>query len=214
MLDHVLDSVRGAHVDSQWLGRSTGATDSFSIGLSRLCRDIGDEHTSPILRQAARRRSADAHSTTCHDRNLICECWQRNTPVGRSPGDCRGEVPYRREVLVSAGYVVRRVLMFFVVVWAATTFIFFLPKLAPGRNPVMERIGMMVATGGVNTGGLQEMVEAYQKKFGLDKPLLEQYLTYLGDISHLDFGYSLMLYPTKVVDVILTALPWTIGLLT
>jgi peptide/nickel transport system permease protein len=114
---------------------------------------------------------------------------------------------------VSAGYVVRRILMFFVVVWAATTFIFFLPKMAPGRNPVMERIGMMVATGGVNTGGLQEMVEAYQKKFGLDKPLHEQYLTYLGDISHLDFGYSLMMYPTKVVDVILIAMPWTVGLL-
>jgi peptide/nickel transport system permease protein len=109
--------------------------------------------------------------------------------------------------------VVRRVLLFFVVVWAATTFIFFLPKMAPGRDPVMERIGMMVATGGVNTGGLQQMVEAYQKKFGLDKPLLEQYLTYLGDISHLDFGYSLMQYPTRVIDVILTALPWTIGLL-
>jgi peptide/nickel transport system permease protein len=103
--------------------------------------------------------------------------------------------------------------MFFVVVWAATTFIFFLPKLAPGRNPVMERIGMMVATGGVNTGGLQEMVEAYQKKFGLDKPLFEQYLTYLGDVLHLDLGYSLMQYPTRVIDVILTALPWTIGLL-
>jgi len=114
---------------------------------------------------------------------------------------------------VSAAYVVRRVLLFFVVVWAATTFIFFLPKMAPGRNPVMERIGMMVATGGVNTGGLQQMVEAYQKKFGLDKPLWEQYLTYLSDISHLDFGYSLMLYPTKVVDVIWTAMPWTIGLL-
>lgn len=114
---------------------------------------------------------------------------------------------------MSAAYVVRRVLLFFVVVWAATTFIFFLPKMAPGRNPVMERIGMMVATGGVNTGGLQQMVEAYQKKFGLDKPLWEQYLTYLSDISHLDFGYSLMLYPTKVVDVIWTAMPWTIGLL-
>jgi len=55
---------------------------------------------------------------------------------------------------VSAAYVVRRVLLFFVVVWAATTLIFFLPKMAPGRNPVVERIGMMMATGGVNTGNL------------------------------------------------------------
>ena len=115
---------------------------------------------------------------------------------------------------MSAAYVVRRVLLFFVVVWAATTFIFFLPKLAPGRNPIVERIGMMVATGGVNSAGMQSMVDAYEAKFGLNKPLWQQYLTYLGDLSHGDFGYSLMLYPTKVVDIILVSMPWTIGLLT
>jgi peptide/nickel transport system permease protein len=104
--------------------------------------------------------------------------------------------------------------LFFVVVWAATTFIFFLPKLAPGRNPIVERIGMMVATGGVNSAGMQSMVDAYEAKFGLNKPLWQQYLTYLGDLSHGDFGYSLMLYPTKVVDIILVSMPWTIGLLT
>ncbi|HLZ29522.1 MAG TPA: ABC transporter permease [Chloroflexota bacterium] len=115
---------------------------------------------------------------------------------------------------MSAGYVVRRVLLFFVVVWAATTFIFFLPKLAPGRNPIVERIGMMVATGGVNSAGMKAMVDAYEAKFGLDKPLWQQYLTYLGDLSHGDLGYSLMLYPTKVLDIILVSIPWTIGLLT
>jgi len=115
---------------------------------------------------------------------------------------------------VSAAYVVRRVLLFFVVVWAATTLIFFLPKMAPGRNPVVERIGMMMATGGVNTGNIQAMVEAYESKFGLDKPLWQQYVTYLADLARLDFGYSLMLYPTKVIDVIRISMPWTIGLLT
>jgi peptide/nickel transport system permease protein len=116
--------------------------------------------------------------------------------------------------VVSAAYVVRRVLLFFVVVWAATTLIFFLPKMAPGRNPVVERIGMMMATGGVNTGNIQAMVEAYESKFGLDKPLWQQYVTYLADLARLDFGYSLMMYPTKVIDVILISMPWTIGLLT
>ena len=115
---------------------------------------------------------------------------------------------------MSAAYVVRRILLFFVVVWAATTFIFFLPKLAPGRNPIVERIGMMIATGGANASGMQAMVDAYQKKFGLDKPLWQQYLTYLADLSHLDFGYSLMQYPTTVAEIIRGAIPWTIGLLT
>jgi peptide/nickel transport system permease protein len=115
---------------------------------------------------------------------------------------------------MTVSFVVRRILLFFVVVWAATTLIFFLPKLAPGRNPVVERIGMMVATGGVNASGMQAMVDAYQAKFGLDKPLWQQYLTYLGDVSHLDFGYSLTQYPTTVLEVIRTALPWTLTLLT
>jgi peptide/nickel transport system permease protein len=115
---------------------------------------------------------------------------------------------------MTVGFVIKRILLFFVVVWAATTLIFFLPKLAPGRNPVVERIGMMVATGGVNASGMQAMVDAYQAKFGLDKPLWQQYLTYLGDLSHLDFGYSLTQYPTTVLDVIKTALPWTLTLLT
>lgn len=114
---------------------------------------------------------------------------------------------------MSAAYAVRRILLFFVVVWAAMTFIFFLPKLAPGRNPIVERIGMMMATGGVNTGNIQAMVDAYQAKFGLDKPLWQQYVTYLSDLSHLDFGYSLMQYPTTVLEIIRTAMPWTIGLL-
>ena len=114
---------------------------------------------------------------------------------------------------MSAGYVVRRVLLFFVVVWAATTFIFFLPKLAPGRNPIVERIGMMIATGGSNAAGMQAMVDAYQKKFGLDKPLWQQYLTYMADLSHFDFGYSLAQYPTTVLEIIRSAMPWTIGLL-
>jgi peptide/nickel transport system permease protein len=115
---------------------------------------------------------------------------------------------------MSAAYVIRRILLFFVVVSAATTLIFFLPKLAPGRNPIVERIGMMVATGGVNASGMQAMVDAYQAKFGLDKPLWQQYLTYVADISHLDFGYSLTQYPTAVLEVIRTALPWTLTLLT
>jgi peptide/nickel transport system permease protein len=115
---------------------------------------------------------------------------------------------------MSVAYIIRRILLFFVVVWAATTLIFFLPKLAPGRNPVVERIGMMVATGGVNASGMQAMVDAYQAKFGLDKPLWQQYLTYLADISHLDFGYSMTQYPTTVLEVIRTALPWTLTLLT
>jgi peptide/nickel transport system permease protein len=115
---------------------------------------------------------------------------------------------------MSISYVIKRVLLFFVVVWAATSFIFVLPKLAPGRNPVVERLGMMAASGGIMQGAIDAMAKSYEAKFGLDQPVWKQYLTYVGDVSHLDFGYSLMLYPARVTDLIAVALPWTIGLLT
>ena len=50
-------------------------------------------------------------------------------------------------------------------------------------------------------------------RFGLDQPLWRQYLTYLGDVARLDFGYSIANYPRTVVSIMGDALPWTIGLL-
>jgi peptide/nickel transport system permease protein len=115
---------------------------------------------------------------------------------------------------MTLGYAVRRVILFFVVVWAATTFMFFLPKVATGRDPVAERLAMLAATGGVSSASIQAVVAAYRADFGLDQPLWKQYLAFLRNTSHLDFNYSLAMYPSKVIDLIALALPWTIGLLT
>jgi peptide/nickel transport system permease protein len=109
--------------------------------------------------------------------------------------------------------VVKRFLIFLLIVFLGTSLIFFLPKLAPGRDPVAERLAMLAAQGGVDAREINAMAEAYREKFGLDKPLWQQYLSFMSDILRLDFGYSLALYPTKVIDLIRQALPWTIALL-
>jgi peptide/nickel transport system permease protein len=57
------------------------------------------------------------------------------------------------------------------------------------------------------------MVAEYNRKFGLDRPLWRQYLTYLGDVARFDLGYSVANYPTTTVGIMSDALPWTIGLL-
>ncbi len=114
---------------------------------------------------------------------------------------------------MSLRYVLGRLLFFFLVVWAGTTLVFFLPRLAPGRDPIRERLGMMVANGGMNADTIEIMAKAYEKKFGLDQPLWKQYLNYLGDMSRFDLGYSLAKFPSRVIDVIATAIPWTIALL-
>ncbi|MGH2534483.1 MAG: ABC transporter permease [Thermomicrobiales bacterium] len=109
-------------------------------------------------------------------------------------------------------YAIRRVGIFFLIVWAAASLNFFLPRLAPGQDPVRARMGQLAATGAA-TSGIEEMVASYQKRFGLDEPLYIQYVRYIGDYARFDFGYSLALYPSRVIDLIGRALPWTLSLL-
>jgi peptide/nickel transport system permease protein len=109
-------------------------------------------------------------------------------------------------------YVVGRLVQFFVVLWGAATLNFIIPRLAPG-DPVRERLIEMANQGGYLQQGIEQMVKAYDQQFGLDQPLWIQYLRYLANVSHLDFGYSLAEYPAKVMPLIAAALPWTIGLL-
>src|SRR5262249_11153221 len=59
----------------------------------------------------------------------------------------------------------------------------------------------------------EEMAKAYEARFGLDQPLYVQYFRFMGDVARLDFNYSLLMYPSRVIDLIGQALPWTIGLL-
>ena len=109
-------------------------------------------------------------------------------------------------------YGLRRLLLFFAVLWVAASLNFILPRLVSGKDPVRSRLGAVAATGGSATG-IEEVVATYQKKFGLDEPLWLQYLRYLQDVASFDFGYSLANYPARVTDLIGNALPWTISLL-
>jgi peptide/nickel transport system permease protein len=56
-------------------------------------------------------------------------------------------------------------------------------------------------------------VKEYDRRFGLDRPLWRQYLTYLGATARLDFNYSIANYPRTVGEMIAEAVPWTVGLL-
>ncbi len=107
--------------------------------------------------------------------------------------------------------VARRLVMFAVVIWVAGSINFFVPRITP-RNPIEEKLLALMEFGG-STVDIQSLVRAYNAKFGLDRPLYEQYLSYLGDLVRFDLGYSIADYPTRVASVIAAALPWTLGLL-
>jgi peptide/nickel transport system permease protein len=109
-------------------------------------------------------------------------------------------------------YALHRLIQFVVILWGAATLNFVIPRLAPG-DPIRTRLGMMSRSGSISQQSIEEMVKAYDQEFGLDQPLPLQYIRYLWDAVHLDFGYSLSQYPAKASALISAALPWTIGLL-
>src|SRR5260370_40173734 len=109
-------------------------------------------------------------------------------------------------------YLLRRLGLFFVVVWVAATINFVLPRLS-GGNAIRNQLSQQAATGGYVQNNIDAMIAEYDKEFGLDKPLPQQYITYLWDISHLEFGFSMASYPMRVSTLMGDALPWTLALL-
>jgi peptide/nickel transport system permease protein len=113
---------------------------------------------------------------------------------------------------VSFKIIVRRVLFLVLVVWAASTITFFIPRLS-AKNPVRERFAELSRSGGFSPADLETIIASYSAKFGLDKPLLQQYADYMSGVARLDLGVSLNRFPRTVLQLIMDSLPWTIALL-
>ena len=88
-------------------------------------------------------------------------------------------------------YILKRVALALLTVWVVITVTFFVMRAVPGGPFVGEK----AATPAVEA--------ALKAKYGLDKPLSEQYFTYLKDIvTDLDFGPSLKQRGRDVIDII------------
>ena len=91
--------------------------------------------------------------------------------------------------------------MFLLIVWLAASLNFFLPRLS-GQDPVRTKLLQSAQLGGYVHAGIEDMVKEYEQRFGLDKPLWRQYLTYLQRRARLDFNYSIANYPRTVRELI------------
>ena len=110
-------------------------------------------------------------------------------------------------------YFLKRLFQFFVVIFLAATINFFFPRLS-GQDPIKQKLIQLQSQGvNVSSEEVAGLIETYNTKFGLDKPLWQQYLNYLGDMIRLDFGVSISEYPATVLSIIRRAIPWTVGLL-
>jgi peptide/nickel transport system permease protein len=113
---------------------------------------------------------------------------------------------------VTLGYVARRIGVFFLVVILAVSINFLIPRLR-STNPIEQRMYEFAAQGGGRAGDIRQLIAIYNEKFGLDKPLWQQYVNYWRDVVRFDLGTSIAFYPGQVRDEIMRAAPWTIGLL-
>jgi len=108
-------------------------------------------------------------------------------------------------------YVLNKLLWYVVAFLVAASLNFFLPRLIPG-NPVDTIVAKMAQGGTAEGEARRRTYQTYMKEFGLDKPLLAQFGTYLGNLARGDLGTSFGNYPAKVGSLISSSLPWTIGL--
>ncbi len=104
-------------------------------------------------------------------------------------------------------FALRRLAFFVLTLWAALTLNFVLPRLMPG-NPAVAMIAKF--KGGVSPQALKTL----EAQFGVNthRPLLSQYVSYLGNMATGKFGVSLSEYPATVGHIIINAIPWTLGL--
>lgn len=92
-------------------------------------------------------------------------------------------------------YIAKRVGLAIVTIWAVATITFFLMNMVPGGPFLSEKAISPQATA------------ALEAKYGLDKPMFQRYLTYMGDALHGDFGDSLKQRGRTVTSIILMKFP-------
>ncbi len=98
-------------------------------------------------------------------------------------------------------YIVKRILLAIFTVFLVITITFFAMKAVPG-GPFLSEKAISA-----------EAQAALEKKYGLDKPLFVQYVTYVGDIvTKFDFGPSIKQRGRDVTDVIVDGMMTSIPL--
>jgi peptide/nickel transport system permease protein len=107
-------------------------------------------------------------------------------------------------------YLSERFVIFVATIVISVTVVFVVPRLVPG-NPLNAVFSRLAAVGG--SLNAPELVEEYNRLFGLDRSVGEQYISYLRELARGNLGYSISSFPSHVSDLLRSAIPWTIGLL-
>lgn len=99
----------------------------------------------------------------------------------------------------------KRFLEYALTLFVIITLNFFLPRMMPG-DPFLHHTG---EEGEAFSSHTMDQINYYREYYGIDKPILVQYGTYLKGLVTGDFGYSYY-YKSNVLQIIFKRLPWTI----
>src|SRR5215216_4289303 len=98
-------------------------------------------------------------------------------------------------------FILRRLFLLVFMLLGVTVLTFFLARVVPG-DPAQMMAGMRAS---------RDQVENMRKRLGLDRPLPEQFVLYLGDLVQGDLGKSLM-NKREVTDNLKQFFPATVEL--
>ncbi|WP_420544267.1 ABC transporter permease [Tepidanaerobacter acetatoxydans] len=101
----------------------------------------------------------------------------------------------------------QKVLKYFVTFFCIITLNFFLPRIMPG-DPFYF---LSSEQGEVTVTYSQEEIDRFKAYYGLDKPVLAQYGSYLNGIIKGDLGYSIY-FGSDVKTIIKNRIPWSVSL--
>jgi peptide/nickel transport system permease protein len=101
-------------------------------------------------------------------------------------------------------FILRRLLFYVVAAWVALTVNFFIPRAMPGNavQSVMAKFPNLQPSA----------YKALEALLGVGHPgsIWSQYVSYLNDIFHFNFGTDVSQYPASVSSLLVQTLPWTI----
>lgn len=96
-------------------------------------------------------------------------------------------------------YILKRVITSLITIWLLATVVFVLVRLMPGDPFTSEKL----------TPAIRQNLERY---YGFDKPLIQQYTTYMGNLLKGNFGYSIKYVNQSVNKIIADSFPYSADL--
>ena len=105
-------------------------------------------------------------------------------------------------------YFGRKLSIYLLTFFVAATIDWMIPRFMPG-NPVES----LLSRTQVAPEAVPDLIAYYNRLFGLDRPIWEQYLNFWGSLLGGDLGRSVYLSGAPVVSVIMAAVPYSLALL-